>query len=97
LRDGSARGVFRKNLDPIHLYMSFSALAYNYVSNLHTLNVVLGIDLTTDKRQAAWLAFITDLIISYCRAGISSGGPTRPPKQTRILGTSGHHSRKLRK
>lgn len=66
LRDGVAQGVFKKNIDPINLYVSFSALAYHYVSNQHTLNAALGIDLTTPRRRAAWLAYISELILNHC-------------------------------
>lgn len=66
LRDGASKGIFKKNIDPIHLYVSFSALAYHYVSNQHTLNAALGIKFATPKRQAAWLAYITELIMNHC-------------------------------
>jgi TetR/AcrR family transcriptional regulator len=67
LRDGAAQGVFKNNIDPIHLYVSFSALAYHYLSNRHTLNAALGIDFTTPRRRAAWLAYITELIMNHCQ------------------------------
>jgi TetR/AcrR family transcriptional regulator len=66
LDEGVAQGVFKKNIDPIHLYVSFSALAYHYVSNRYTLNAALGIDFTTPRRRAAWLAYISKLILSHC-------------------------------
>jgi len=68
LQKGAAQGVFRTNLDPVHLYVSLSALAYHYISNQYTLNMALGIDLMTRKHQAAWLTYITDLILGYCCA-----------------------------
>jgi TetR/AcrR family transcriptional regulator len=67
LQKGAAQGVFRGNLDPVHLYVSLSALAYHYISNQYTLNMALGIDFTTRKRRAGWLTYITDLILIYCR------------------------------
>jgi TetR/AcrR family transcriptional regulator len=67
LRKGATQGVFRPNIDPILLYVSLSALAYNVISNQYTLKMALGIDFTTPKRRKAWLAHITDLILDYCR------------------------------
>lgn len=66
LRDGVAQGVFKENIDPIHLYISFSALAYHYISNRHTLNAILGIDFSTPRRRAAWRAYISELILNHC-------------------------------
>jgi TetR/AcrR family transcriptional regulator len=68
LQEGAIAGVFRKNLDPILVYVSFSALAYHYVSNRYTLNAALGVDFSTRKNRAAWLAYIIDLTLTYCCA-----------------------------
>jgi TetR/AcrR family transcriptional regulator len=66
LRDGVAQGVFKRNIDPIYVYISFSALAYHYISNRHTLNAILGIDFATPRRRAAWRAYISELILNHC-------------------------------
>ncbi len=68
LRRGAAKGVFRPSIDPLNLYLSLSSLAYNYISNQYTLKVAFGIDLMTKNRREIWLAHITDLILTYCRA-----------------------------
>ncbi len=77
LQAGAMAGVFRKNLDPILVYVSFSALAYHYVSNRYTLNAALGVDFSTRKNRAAWLAYIIDLTLTYCCVP-SSQAPRRP-------------------
>lgn len=69
LRRGSAQGIFRSDIDPVILYLSLSSLAYHYISNQFTLQVAFGVDFTAKKQRAAWLAHITDLIVTYCRAG----------------------------
>jgi TetR/AcrR family transcriptional regulator len=66
LHQGAVAGVFRKNLDPVLIYVSFSALAYHYVSNRFTLNAALGVDFSTRKSRDAWLAHIIDLTLTYC-------------------------------
>jgi TetR/AcrR family transcriptional regulator len=68
LRRGVAEGVFRPNIDPVNLYLALSSLSYNYISNQYTLKVAFGFDLTSKSRRAIWLAHITDLIMTYCRA-----------------------------
>jgi TetR/AcrR family transcriptional regulator len=67
LQKGAAQGVFKADLDPVQLYVSFSALAYHLISNQHTLNAAFGIDFSTRKRRIAWLAYITELILDHCR------------------------------
>ncbi|MBX3551778.1 MAG: TetR family transcriptional regulator [Pseudolabrys sp.] len=45
LRRGSAADVFRKDIDPINLYISITALSYFHVSNRYTLSAMFGKDL----------------------------------------------------
>jgi TetR/AcrR family transcriptional regulator len=69
LERGAAQGIFRADIDPVTLYLSLSSLAYHYVSNQYTLKAAFGIDFTTKTRRKAWLAHITDMILTYCRSG----------------------------
>lgn len=69
LERGSAQGVFRSDIDPVTLYVSLSSLAYHYLSNQYTLNMALGVDLTSEEACRKWLAHITEMIIVYCRDG----------------------------
>jgi TetR/AcrR family transcriptional regulator len=68
LRRGAAQGIFRRDIDPVTLYLSLSSLAYHYVSNQYTLKAAFGIDFTSKARRKAWLAHITDMILSYCQS-----------------------------
>jgi TetR/AcrR family transcriptional regulator len=68
LHRGAAQGVFRRDIDPVTLYLSLSSLAYHYLSNQYTLNAVFGLDFTTKQRRKAWLEHITDMILIYCRS-----------------------------
>jgi TetR/AcrR family transcriptional regulator len=68
LQKGVAEGIFRPNIDPINLYVSLSALAYNVISNQYTLKMALGIDFTSPKYRKVWLAHITELILSFCHS-----------------------------
>jgi TetR/AcrR family transcriptional regulator len=67
LRRGAERGIFRSNIDPVILYLSLSSLAYHYISNQFTLKAAFGVDFTSPSRREAWLAHITDMILTYCR------------------------------
>ncbi|MBV8536430.1 MAG: TetR family transcriptional regulator [Alphaproteobacteria bacterium] len=66
LRRGVAEGVFRPNIDPVTLYVSFSSMAYHYISNQYTLRVILGVDFGTAERRRAWLNHISDMVLAYC-------------------------------
>ncbi len=68
LRRGAARGIFRADIDPVTLYLSLSSLAYHYISNQYTLNAAFGIDFGSAERRKAWLAHITDMILTYCQS-----------------------------
>jgi len=68
LRRGAAQGIFRADIDPVTLYLSLSSLAYHYISNQYTLNAAFGIDFGAEARRKAWLAHITDMILTYCQS-----------------------------
>jgi TetR/AcrR family transcriptional regulator len=72
LRRGAEQGIFRREIDPVTLYLSLSSLAYHYLSNQYTLNAAFGVDFTTKERRKAWVAHITDMILSYCQSEASA-------------------------
>jgi TetR/AcrR family transcriptional regulator len=74
LRRGVADGVFRPNIDPVTLYISFSSMAYHYISNQYTLQVAFGIDFTAAERKRAWLNHVTDMVLAYCAADQQAAG-----------------------
>jgi TetR/AcrR family transcriptional regulator len=69
LRRGAADGVFRPNIDPVELYISFSSMAYHFISNQYTLQVIFGADFTSAEKRRAWLNHISDMVLAYCAAG----------------------------
>jgi len=71
LRRGAEQGIFRRDIDPVTLYLSLSSLAYHYLSNQYTLKAAFGVDFATRDRRKAWVAHITDMILSYCRSEAS--------------------------
>jgi len=77
LRRGVAEGVFRPNIDPVTLYISFSSMAYHYISNQYTLRAIFDVDFGTSERRRAWLNHIGDMVLAYCAAdrGAQTAGP----------------------
>lgn len=66
---GRAAGVFRADVDPMQLYISIAGLGYFYVSNMQTLSVIFGRDLSNfaliQEREAQAVAMVLD----YLRKG----------------------------
>lgn len=65
LERGAKCGVFRSGVDPVDLYISISALGFQYFANQHTLSVVLGRDLTSKRVVRDRLRHIVDVIMGY--------------------------------
>lgn len=65
---GVKKGVFRKGIDPVDLYISISALTAHYVSHRHTLEAIFQTDLLTPKRLQQRLRHATDMILRYVRS-----------------------------
>lgn len=74
LTRGAATGEFRRDADPLQLYVSIAALAYFFLSNNHTLSAVFGRDLATPAARAERLAHMIDVVLGYLAA---APGPAR--------------------
>lgn len=66
LERGHDAGVFRRDVDPIQLYISIAGLGYFYVSNMATLSVIFGKDLASvsmvQEREAQAVAMVLDYL-----------------------------------
>lgn len=71
LERGALDGVFRRNIDPVNLYISIASLVYHYVSNHHTLEVLVDRKLMTDRHIGERRDHVLDMILSYCAADTS--------------------------
>jgi len=60
---GVADGVMRKDIDPIDLHMSISALCGFSVGNRHTFSIVFRVDMTSPAATAARRESVTDMIL----------------------------------
>ena len=60
-RAGVDKGVFRKGVKPLELYLSILAMNYFYISNRHTLSAFLGVDLVGENLKS-WRLWVVDVI-----------------------------------
>jgi len=67
LARGEAEGVFRRDVDPMQLYITLVGIGHFYVANRHTLSTIFGAGLTTKKAIAAREAHCVDVILGYLR------------------------------
>lgn len=67
LRRGAAEGRFRRNVDPVQLYISIAALGYFYFSNIHTLSTIFGRDLAVPAARRQRERHAVDMVLGYLR------------------------------
>lgn len=65
LERGTEAGVFRRNIDPIDLYISISALTAHYITNHHTFEALFGQRLTSPQRIRQRLEHAADMVERY--------------------------------
>jgi TetR/AcrR family transcriptional regulator len=92
LSRGQREGVFRRNVDPVDLYISISGLAYFYLSNRHTLSWIFEQQFDKPKRLQQRENHIVDVILGYLRFGTETAGA---PSHARLKSKAG--PRKLSK
>ena len=64
---GADAGMFRRDVDPVQLYISIAALGFFYVSNMATLSVIFsrdlaGIDMVQEREAQA-----VQMVVDYLR------------------------------
>jgi TetR/AcrR family transcriptional regulator len=68
LRRGVAKGVFRRGLDPVDVYITIAAVGYFYLSNNWTLSAIFGRDLGTPTANRRRRRHNVDMILHALRA-----------------------------
>lgn len=68
LKRGAAKGVFRRGLDPVELYITIAAVGYFYLSNNWTLSAIFARDLSTDAACRHRKRHSVDMILHALRA-----------------------------
>jgi TetR/AcrR family transcriptional regulator len=67
LGEGVRTGVFRKGINPVHLYISIAGLSYFYFSNTPTLSAIFGKDLSSRAARQARRRHVVDLVMHSLR------------------------------
>ena len=62
---GVDAGVMRKDLDPIDLHMSISALCFFNVANRHTFSTIFKVDMTSPAATAARRESVAEMILRF--------------------------------
>jgi len=68
LAAGQKVRLFRRGVDPIHLYISIAGVSYFYFSNIHTLSVIFDVPLESEVALKARRSHVQDVILGYLRA-----------------------------
>ena len=67
LGQGMKAGIFRKGINPVHLYISIAGLSYFYFSNTPTLSAIFGKDLSSRAARQARRNHVVDLLMHSLR------------------------------
>jgi AcrR family transcriptional regulator len=67
LERGAGKGVFRRGVDPVELYITIAGLGWFYMSNRYTLSTIFGRDLTIRVALDARGRHIVDVVLAYLK------------------------------
>jgi TetR/AcrR family transcriptional regulator len=67
LSQGIRAGVFRKGVNPVHLYISIAGLSYFFFSNTPTLSAIFGKDFSGTAAKRARRRHVVDLVMQSLR------------------------------
>jgi TetR/AcrR family transcriptional regulator len=67
LAEGVRSGVFRRGINPMHLYISVAGLSYFFFSNTRTLSAIFSKDLASEASKRARRKHVVDLIMHSLR------------------------------
>jgi TetR/AcrR family transcriptional regulator len=67
LGEGVKARVFRKGINPVHLYISIAGLSYFFFSNTPTLSAIFGRDLSNRAAKLARRKHVVDLVMHSLR------------------------------
>jgi TetR/AcrR family transcriptional regulator len=67
LTRGAKEGIFRKNIDPVDLYISITSLSAHYVAHRYTFEAIFDTKLMTPKRLRQRKDAIGEMILRYLK------------------------------
>jgi AcrR family transcriptional regulator len=68
LKEGVAKGIFRRGIDPVDLYITIAGIGYFFLANNWTLSTIFGRDLSTDRAFRRRKEHMVDMVLSSLRA-----------------------------
>jgi AcrR family transcriptional regulator len=68
LARGARTGLFRKDADPVRVYITIASVGFFYLSNRWTLSTIFGRDLTRSEELTAWGDHLMEVVLGYLRA-----------------------------
>jgi AcrR family transcriptional regulator len=68
LRRGAEVGLFRRDLDPVDVYLTIASLGFFYLSNRYTLSTIFQRDLAAPGQLDRWGQHIVDTVLASVRA-----------------------------
>lgn len=72
VKRGVKQGSFRKDVDPVQLYITIASLGYFYLSNAYTLGTIFNKNLLSKRALNARLKHIKDVVIGFLNTKHSS-------------------------
>src|SRR5262245_21374137 len=73
LSEGVREGVFRRGINPVHLYISIAGLSYFFFSNTPTLSAIFGKDFSSRAAKQARRMHVVDLVMQSLRPNQPDG------------------------
>lgn len=67
LERGVANGDFRKDADPVRVYITIASVGFFYLSNRWTLSTIFGRDLAKKDEIASWGDHMVDVVLGYLK------------------------------
>ena len=84
---GVTLGAFRKDVDPVQLYITIAGLCFFYVSNIHTLSALFERDLERPSARRERRRHVIDVVLRYLDAQATprakpgrTSGPAQVPR-----------------
>ena len=68
LTRGEAAGVFRKDVDPLQLYITILSVGFTHLSNRHTLSAMFRRDLSDPQWLEARRKHVRTVVLSYLQS-----------------------------
>lgn len=66
LNRGQSEGIFRKDVDPVQLYISIASICYFFIANRHTLSAIFSLPKTQDVLEMR-RRHVIEVILGYLR------------------------------